>query len=178
MAPTHELSRQLSAFAKSLLHEVKLRVLCASQANTRSTSQHRETSARASTMSAMVQAVKGSMSGFEAATRQGTSGGHPVGVVVGTPMKLLEMVRGRGWDAIEEPEKAEEQLEEQDEQGEDAHAKKIRRGRDKVVHYGKWRAKPELGLANVEWVVVDEADVLFGLFASHCTFTPNECKAD
>jgi ATP-dependent RNA helicase MRH4, mitochondrial len=36
LAPTHELSRQLSGFAKSLLHEVKLRVLCTSQANVKS----------------------------------------------------------------------------------------------------------------------------------------------
>jgi len=30
-----------------------------------------------------------------------------------------------------------------------------------MVGFGKWRSKPELGLANIEWVVVDEADVLF-----------------
>ncbi len=33
-APTHELTRQLSGFAKELLHHNKLRVLCASRANT------------------------------------------------------------------------------------------------------------------------------------------------
>ncbi len=36
LAPTHELSRQLSSFAKSLVHTVKLRVMCASQANVKS----------------------------------------------------------------------------------------------------------------------------------------------
>lgn len=76
----------------------------------------------------------------------------PVDVLVGTPMKLLEMVRGRGWDRKEG----------EDEEGEDVDERKPRRGRDKMVGFGKWRVKPEMGLANVEWVVVDEADVLFG----------------
>jgi ATP-dependent RNA helicase MRH4 len=34
--------------------------------------------------------------------------GHGVDVLVGTPMKLLEMFRGRGWDKIREEEKEEE----------------------------------------------------------------------
>jgi ATP-dependent RNA helicase MRH4 len=33
IAPTHELSRQLSAFAKGLSHNIKMKVLCTSQAN-------------------------------------------------------------------------------------------------------------------------------------------------
>jgi len=82
---------------------------------------------------------------------------HPVSLVVGTPMKLLEMVRGRGWDRKEVEEEREQMEEENDE-----NSPKPRRGRDKVVHFGKWKSKPELGLANVEWVIVDEADVLFG----------------
>ena len=75
---------------------------------------------------------------------------YPVDVVVGTPMKLLEMVRGRGWNRKED----------EAEKG-DAKAK-LRRGRDKIVGFGKWRNPPEMGLGNVEWVIVDEADVLFG----------------
>jgi ATP-dependent RNA helicase MRH4 len=75
----------------------------------------------------------------------------PVDVVIGTPMKLLEMVRGRGWD------RKEGEVEEDDAKG------RLRRGRDKMVGFGKWRNLPEMGLANVEWVIVDEADVLFGL---------------
>ena len=46
-----------------------------------------------------------------------------------------------------------------------------------MVGVGKWKSKPELGLANIEWVVVDEADVLFGgfylipfIFLSHTGF--------
>ena len=42
---------------------------------------------------------------------------------------------------------------------------KERHGHRKVV-----AGEPPMGLANIEWVVVDEADVLFG--ASHPSFTP------
>ena len=79
-------------------------------------------------------------------------GSHPVDVVVGTPMKIMEMIRGRGWDRKEG--------------GADDEAvdpKSLRRGRDKMTGYGRWRSKPELGLENIEWVVVDEADVLLGM---------------
>ncbi|KAG6823303.1 hypothetical protein H0H87_001402, partial [Tephrocybe sp. NHM501043] len=80
--------------------------------------------------------------------------GFPVDVVVGTPMKLLEMVRGRGWDRKE--------FESEEAPGDsDELSPRPRRGRDKMIGFGKWRSKPEMGLANVEWVVVDEADVLF-----------------
>jgi ATP-dependent RNA helicase MRH4 len=83
---------------------------------------------------------------------------HPVDILVGTPMKVLEMVHGRGWDRIEEGEEGDMELQA------GVEVKKPRRGRDKMVGVGKWRSKPELGLANIEWVVVDEADVLFGGF--------------
>ena len=29
---------------------------------------------------------------------------------------------------------------------------------------GQWKNKPEMGLAKLEWVIVDEVDVLFGRF--------------
>jgi ATP-dependent RNA helicase MRH4 len=148
LAPTHELTRQLSGFAKALLHEVKLRVLCASRANVKNTKERDATTRKM-------------IAQFEDEVRK--SSGHyedgelkkekfPVDVVVGTPMKLLEMVRGRGWDRKEE-----------DVEEDDVNAK-LRRGRDKMVGFGKWRNPPEMGLAKVEWVIVDEADVLFGLF--------------
>ncbi|KAG6915195.1 hypothetical protein DXG01_012791 [Tephrocybe rancida] len=146
LAPTHELSRQLSGFAKSLLHEVKLRVLCASRANMRSTKEHDATARQ------MVSQIKSNDASGEFQMKERS--GFPVDVVVGTPMKLLEMIRGRGWDRKEFD--AEEVPENPDELG-----PKPRRGRDKIVGFGKWRSKPEIGLANVEWVVVDEADVLF-----------------
>ncbi|KAG5646169.1 hypothetical protein DXG03_004222 [Asterophora parasitica] len=147
LAPTHELSRQLASFAKSLLHVVKLRVLCASRANVKST---KERDATARQMVSQFDASTGTNGEFELKERSG----FPVDVVVGTPMKLLEMVRGRGWDR-KEMSAEEDHAEEAEQVG------KPRRGRDKMVGFGKWRSPPEMGLANVEWVVVDEADVLF-----------------
>ena len=153
LAPTHELSRQLSGFAKSLLHGIKLRVLCASQANQKSTSRHDSTSSKMSSKFSDVSA--GPLGEFQVAKST-----HPVDILFGTPMKVLEMVHGRGWDRKEiENESDEVQT---GVEGENETAKKPRRGRDKMIGFGKWRSKPELGLANIEWVVVDEADVLFG----------------
>lgn len=85
---------------------------------------------------------------------------YPVDVVVGTPMKLLEKIRGRGWDRSEAP--PQQDLGD-DGDAADAEHRKLRRGRDKMPHVGTWKARSELGLENIEWVVVDEADVLFGM---------------
>src|SRR6266404_5766065 len=72
---------------------------------------------------------------FEVRSR--SSAGHAVDVLVGTPSKLLEMARGNGWDK------------------EFAEGEEDRRR--------KWVVdRPEVDLCDVEWVVVDEADVLFG----------------
>ncbi|KAK7054872.1 RNA helicase [Paramarasmius palmivorus] len=150
LAPTHELSRQLSGFAKGLLHEVKLRVLCASRANN---SSDRESVPSRSSMRASEMAT---MSLDNSGDLQPRKGGHPVDVVIGTPMKLLEMVRGRGWDRAEDGPGITSP--------EDDEKKRLRRGRDKLPPgpgQGRWRAEGEMGLENVEWVVVDEADVLF-----------------
>ncbi|VDB85076.1 unnamed protein product [Peniophora sp. CBMAI 1063] len=65
----------------------------------------------------------------------GGAGAHGVDVLVGTTRKLLEMARGRGWH------KADEDLFEK---------KRPRKP-----------AQPEISLKDVEWVVVDEADVLY-----------------
>jgi ATP-dependent RNA helicase MRH4, mitochondrial len=154
LAPTHELSRQLSGFAKSLLHEIKLRVLCASQANQKSTSRRDSTSSKMSSKLSDISA--GPLGEF-----QFTKSTHPVDILVGTPMKVLEMVHGRGWDRKEAEEEGDEEVQTGVAKEE---AVKPRRGRDKMVGFGNWRSKPELGLANIEWVVVDEADVLFGGF--------------
>jgi ATP-dependent RNA helicase MRH4 len=69
--------------------------------------------------------------------RPGSGAGHAVDMLVGTPSKLLEMARGNGWDK---------------EFGEGEEARR----RNWVV------GRPEISLSDVEWVVVDEADVLFG----------------
>ncbi|KAH8091414.1 P-loop containing nucleoside triphosphate hydrolase protein [Cristinia sonorae] len=138
LAPTHELSRQLSGFAKSLLHNVKLRVMCASRTNVPSVASR--------TASAAQMAVnfdgKGDgtgefvLSGKEAVSRD-------VDVLVGTPTKVLEMVKGRGWDWEKRAKEREEE------------------GKGEVTPRRKWTiGEPEAGLANVEWVVIDEADVL------------------
>jgi len=73
---------------------------------------------------------------------------YPVDVVVGTPMKLMKMVRGRGWDLKE---------------GEEEGRRTLRRGRDKMIGFGKWKIKPEMGLVNVECVIIDEDD-LYGVY--------------
>ena len=135
LSPTHELSRQLSGFAKALLHEIKLRVLCVSQANLPSTPSRNVTASKMSK----------ELDFDELVTQEGSQRktARPVDVVVGTPAKILELVKGRGWDR-EQP------------QIEDTWDKTVPKPRKFTV------GKPEMGLERIEWVVVDEADVLFG----------------
>ena len=156
LAPTHELTRQLSGFAKSLSHRVKLRVLCARQSNLKSTRTEHRTSRK---MVDMLGGVEGVVE-FNVSKKHG----HGVDVLVGTPMKLLEMVRGRGWDKRREEEMEEENDEDDEEAAadEESEKKRRRRGRDFSVGLGR-KKTVELGLENVEWVVVDEADVLLGM---------------
>ncbi|KAJ6460923.1 P-loop containing nucleoside triphosphate hydrolase protein [Mycena sanguinolenta] len=171
LAPTHELARQLTTFAKALLHDVKLRVLCASRANnpTRpaknqlATTKGRSPSARR--MKELVSFADDGALGEFPITQSSLDGkAFPVDVVVGTPMKLMEMVRGRGWEKEVEfgggPAAA---FEREKAKSEDAQGKgpKRRRGRDSVQGVGEWNSSPEMGLSEVEWVIVDEADVLF-----------------
>ncbi|KAJ3755865.1 P-loop containing nucleoside triphosphate hydrolase protein, partial [Lentinula raphanica] len=125
LAPTHELARQLSGFAKTLSHEIKLRVVCTSKANSR----NRDRDADRAPAKASAPAV----SPDDFSKNSGSS--RPVDIMVGTPMKFLEMVFGRGWDRPER------------EPGESGSGRRI--------------GRPEMGLANIEWVIVDEADVLF-----------------
>ncbi|KAF9034504.1 P-loop containing nucleoside triphosphate hydrolase protein [Hymenopellis radicata] len=152
LAPTHELARQLATFAKSLIHEIKLRVLCASRANT---------GHKVDTFGGSARQMKGKLEalfgGKEFDVR--AEGRYPVDVLVGTPMKLLEMVKGRGWDRrVGEEEKPEPPVESEGEE-----KRKFRKGRDiDLPTTGKTGTSPaELGLINVDWVVIDEADVLF-----------------
>lgn len=129
LAPTHELSRQLSATSKALLHNIKLRVLCASQANNGAVQ-------RPSTAKLAAQLTGDSPDGAAA----GKSKHRAIDVLVGTPSKVLEMVNGHGWN-----------FDKAKANGEEARARKF------VV------GEPEVGLHRIEWVVVDEADVLFGM---------------
>ena len=138
LAPTHELSRQLSSFAKALLHHTKLRVLCASRANVKSTPR---TTFTASKMAAQ---FADNADGTLSLPHLGVS--RPVDVLVGTPNKLLEMERGRRWGRVED--ETDKQL-----------AAELSGSRNETASKSP---EPEMGLQNVEWVIVDEADILFG----------------
>ena len=76
-------------------------------------------------------------------------------VLVGTPSKVLEMIRGHGWNWDAARRDVEDSWD-VDEKG-----RKIRR-KEFIV------GQPQVGLHRVEWVVVDEADVLFGE-SSNCS---------
>ncbi|THH27896.1 hypothetical protein EUX98_g6296 [Antrodiella citrinella] len=142
LAPTHELSRQLSGFAKSLLHNVKLRVLCASRANVPSSGPAARRNASASEMAGSFDGQDGDGEFLVSGKRIATD--RDVDVLVGTPTKMLEMTRGRGWDWERRTKEREE-----------------REGKEEDVPRRQWTiGEPEAALANVEWVVIDEADVL------------------
>ncbi|KIK41067.1 hypothetical protein CY34DRAFT_13274 [Suillus luteus UH-Slu-Lm8-n1] len=155
LAPTHELSRQLASFAKSLSHVIKLRVMCASKANTPSTA---KSSGTASKMKGKFEGA-GVASDAEFVISKSSRGSRPVDLLVGTPMKLLEMERGRGWNWEERARERAMRIgkvkseEHEDIKGED--------GGNKEPPREFWVDEPEMGLENVQWVVVDEADVLF-----------------
>ncbi|KAL5534904.1 MRH4 [Sanghuangporus sanghuang] len=136
LAPTHELSRQLSVFAKSLIHYAKIRVLCASRANVPTTIDRRTVStSSAREMKHLIDSLESKLFATEGAA-QTTSTARPVDLLVSTPVKALEMVRGWGWDKVGKEES-------------NWGGKKFRPG------------KPEMGLKRIECVVVDEADILF-----------------
>ncbi|KAG2154030.1 P-loop containing nucleoside triphosphate hydrolase protein [Suillus clintonianus] len=154
LAPTHELTRQLASFAKSLSHVIKLRVMCASKANTPSTA---KSSGTASKMKGKFEGA-GASSGAEFVISKTSRGSRPVDLLVGTPMKLLEMERGRGWNWEERARERAMKIGKKAEEHEDV---KEEDGGDKEPPREFWIDEPEMGLENVQWVVVDEADVLF-----------------
>ena len=118
LAPTHELCRQLTSYAKTLSHDVKLRTVCLSNPPPRSRSTARQ---------------------FEEFGHQMLPIASPrrVDVVVGTPSKVAQMA------ALEI---------ETDEESPSA-AARLKTPVPKVA---------EMSLDGVEWVVIDEADVMFG----------------
>ncbi|XP_006457418.1 hypothetical protein AGABI2DRAFT_123286 [Agaricus bisporus var. bisporus H97] len=146
LAPTHELARQLSSFTKALSRHVKLRAMCASRANSPSTASSDVTAKK---LAEQLDALTAGGDPFGEMNMGKDS--FPVDILVGTPVKLMEMVRGRGWDRLHGRLEADEE----------GNLPKLRRGRDKMPGVGRWKKEPELGLKNVEWVIVDEADVLF-----------------
>ncbi|KAI0344296.1 P-loop containing nucleoside triphosphate hydrolase protein [Trametopsis cervina] len=135
LAPTHELTRQLSGMAKSLLHNIKLRVISASQANTSLKAPKHLTASKLATLSE---------DGLPTQSATAPNVHRPVDVLVGTTSKVLEMVRGHGWNWDKVRQESEESL-----------FTGSRKQSTFVV------GEPEVGLKRVEWVVVDEADVLF-----------------
>lgn len=148
IAPTHELSRQLSSFAKGLSHNIKMKVLCTSQANRGTTTgQHLRMAVENEAVETGEITVTRPSEKEEESYALPTHGVIPIDVMVGTPARLLDLTRGRGWkDEIE--------------------AKMTRNpwGSDRKASEPRlspvdW--KPEVDLSYVEWVVVDEADVLF-----------------
>ncbi|KAG1718413.1 P-loop containing nucleoside triphosphate hydrolase protein [Suillus lakei] len=155
LAPTHELTRQLATFAKSLSHIIKLRVMCASKANTPSAAK------RSGTASKMKEKFEGAGAAgdSEFVISKSSRGSRPVDLLVGTPMKLLEMERGRGWNWEERAQARAMRIgKAESEEHEDV---KDEGGGNKEPPREFWVDEPEMGLENVQWVVVDEADVLF-----------------
>jgi ATP-dependent RNA helicase MRH4 len=92
LAPTHELARQLAGFGKALVHHDRLRVQSASRANVASRTKTRVLAAKMANTFAGEDAAGGE---FE--VHPGAGASHAVDVLVGTPSKLLEMVRRNGW---------------------------------------------------------------------------------
>jgi ATP-dependent RNA helicase MRH4 len=73
--------------------------------------------------------------------RPGSGTNHTLDVLVGTPPTVLGMTRGGRWD------------------------KTFAKSEDK--RQKKWSVgRPDVNFSGIEWVVVDEADVLFGTHAS------------
>ncbi|KLO16265.1 P-loop containing nucleoside triphosphate hydrolase protein [Schizopora paradoxa] len=142
LAPTHELARQLSAFAKAIMHNTKLRVLCASRANVSNKVDSVGSAAGGATARQMKRSIE-ALTGGEVDEHEGgfvrdleigasSSASHrPVDILVTTPVKALEMARGWGWDKVKKDDRS------------------------------FTPSKPEMGLENIEYVVVDEADVLY-----------------
>lgn len=160
LAPTHELSRQLSGFAKALLHNIKLRVLCTSQANVPSSGAVVRRNVSAAEMAATFDDADSSAEGAEFVVSGKSTVNREVDVLVGTPTKVLEMVRGRGWDW-------ERRVKEREEK------EKERGGVPEERSQRQWTiGEPETGLANVEWVIIDEADVLLGTWANSHAYMP------
>ena len=83
LSPTHELSRQLASFAKSLIHYEKLRVVCASRANNKHSSKPSRV------------VFDGEAVGSEDVVERQE---RPIDVLTCTPNRLLELAKGSGWN--------------------------------------------------------------------------------
>ncbi|KAG1725197.1 hypothetical protein EDB19DRAFT_1858352 [Suillus lakei] len=101
----------------------------------------------------------GVASDAEFVVSKSSRGSRPVDLLVGMQIKLLEMERGRGWNWKEmAQERAMRIGKAQSEEHEDGNDED---GGNKEPSREFWVDEPEMGLENVQWMVVDEADVLF-----------------
>jgi len=148
IAPTHELSRQLSAFAKGLSHNIKMKVLCTSQANKGTTTgQHLKAAVEDEAVETGEITVTRPSHKEDDAYALPAHGVIPIDVMVGTPARLLDLTRGRGWKDEIAAKMARNPWESD---------KKTPEPRLPQVDW-----TPEVDLSYVEWIIVDEADVLF-----------------
>jgi ATP-dependent RNA helicase MRH4 len=121
LAPTHELCRQLTSYAKTLSHDVKLRTVCLSNPPPRSGSTARQFAENADAL----------------LNKAPTTLLRQADIVVGTPSKVTQMA------ALEI---------ETDEESPSA-AARPKTPAPKVA---------EMSLRGIEWVIIDEVDVMFG----------------
>ncbi|KAF8340746.1 P-loop containing nucleoside triphosphate hydrolase protein [Cantharellus anzutake] len=119
LAPTHELCRQLSAYAKSLSHEIKIKTVCFSNPSKPSTS----------AIQAMRESLRNEDRGPSVVYRQPD-------VIVSTPSRLAHLA---GLEVITDKESP------------------SAASRPKKSSL----SRPEVALDGMEWLVIDEADVLF-----------------
>ncbi|KAG8833715.1 RNA helicase [Serendipita sp. 399] len=150
LAPTHELSRQLSRFAKGLCHHIKLRVLCLSQENK---------GVKASDADEMdlkhlpLPSTSGEFQLLREDAPELVIGNQqrPIDIVVGTTARVLDLSRGRQWrDELEK-------LMERNPWEKDGPENAKQLGR---LNPPGWN--PTMDLSQVDWVVMDEADVVYG----------------
>lgn len=157
LAPTHELARQLSRFAKSLSHNIKLRVLCLSQANNGTSSSSLD-KLDFSHLPLVGNSTEFEIHPMDLMDPSSSKGSHPVDVMMGTTARVLDLARGRQWrDEIS-------RLMERNPWEKDADGEK-----ERLVRANPPGWKPSLDLSAVEWVVMDEADVVYGPDFIHST---------
>jgi ATP-dependent RNA helicase MRH4 len=158
LAPTHELARQLSRFSKGLCHNIKLKVFCLSQAN------QGNSATRFDNVELSHVPLEGNSGEFELHPEDGMMGQgmhrnqRPMDIIVGTTARVLDLARGRQWrDEIEK-------LMERNPWEKEAKGGDNPLGRSNPPGW-----KPTLDLSQVDWVVMDEADVVYGPDFIHST---------
>ncbi|PVF95926.1 P-loop containing nucleoside triphosphate hydrolase protein [Serendipita vermifera] len=155
LAPTHELARQLSKFAKGLCHNIKLRVLCLSQEN-KGLSKVGLQDMDLSHLPLQNNATEFELHRSDIAIQSSIKQDRPIDILVGTTARVLDLARGRDWrDEIEK-------VMERNPWEKETSKEKLGR-----VNPPGWA--PSLDLSHVNWVVMDEADVVYGSDFIHST---------